>query len=49
MYLFNKHIFDYRRKKQQVQLFGTLESKGDGSAKATANVTVEVIAAQVPK
>ena len=41
---FNKHILIIAGKNSKFSYLERLESKGDGSAKATANVTVEVIA-----
>ena len=44
MYLFNKHILIIAGKTASLAYLERLESKGEGSATATANVTVEVIA-----
>ena len=41
---FNKHILIIAGKNSKFSYLERLESKGDGTAKATANVTVEVIA-----
>ncbi|HEV0693278.1 TPA: Fe-S cluster assembly protein SufD [Streptococcus pneumoniae] len=42
--LFNKHIMIIAGKNSKINYLERLESRGEGSAKATANITVEVIA-----
>ena len=41
---FNKHILIIAGKNNKISYLEHLESRGEGSAKATANITVEVIA-----
>ncbi len=41
---FNKHIPDHCSKNSKISYLERLESRGGGSANATANITVEVIA-----
>ena len=40
----NKHILIIAGKNSKISYLERLESRGEGSAKATANITVEVIA-----